>query len=256
MPQSRSILYRVLKHASVLTCTAGLLSCNHPNTPPKQTTPGGPEAMKTSVLEAGANALQRTTPMNQFGIYLVGFHPMKDHPDVQMEAHHYCNQVNEDFAQCVLFDGNTKTAQLNGIEYIISEKLFRTLPPEERHYWHPHNYEVLSGQLIAPGIPEAAEHSFMAEKLDSYGKTWHVWETENQGRPNLSLPFGPPHLAWSFNHDGEIAPGMIDRRDDRMQTNTKCKRQRRVDLATYAHPQYGVDDLRGSFPNAGDTQGH
>lgn len=48
-----------------------------------------------------------------------------------MEAHHFFHQVNEDFAQCVLFDDNSKSANLNGIEYIISEKLFATLPEGE-----------------------------------------------------------------------------------------------------------------------------
>ena len=229
--------------------TVGTIGCNRPNTSPQQVTPGGPEAKKTAALETSASLLQRTTPLNQFGIYLVGFHPMKDDPAVQMEAHHYCNQVNEDFAQCVLFDGNTKNAQLNGIEYIVSEKLFRTFPPEERQYWHPHNYEILSGELIAPGVPEPAEHSFMAQKMNSYGKTWHVWETDNRGKPNLPLPFGPPHLAWSFNHDGEIASGMIERRDDRMHSDTERARRNRSGLSDYAHPQFGVDDLRSQFPD-------
>ena len=57
---------------------------------------------------------------------------MKDSPEDQMEVHHYCHQLNEDFAQCALFDGNTQDANLNGIEYIISEKLFSTLPEEEK----------------------------------------------------------------------------------------------------------------------------
>ena len=106
-------------------CIAGAVAgCHRADTPPVAATPGTPESAKTATLEAGANALQRTTPLNQFDVYMVGFHPMKDDPAVQMEAHHYCNQVNEDFAQCVLFDGNTKTAQLNGIEYIVSENRF------------------------------------------------------------------------------------------------------------------------------------
>jgi hypothetical protein len=50
---------------------------------------------------------------------------MKDAPAEQVTSHHHCNQVNEDFAQCVLFDGNTRNANLHGIEYIISEKLIR-----------------------------------------------------------------------------------------------------------------------------------
>jgi hypothetical protein len=83
-------------------------------------------------------------------IYPVGFHPMKDGPAHQMEAHHFCHQVNEDFAQCVLFDGSTAQARLNGFEYIISEKLFASLREAERKYWHPHNGEILSGQPVAP----------------------------------------------------------------------------------------------------------
>ncbi len=60
---------------------------------------GEPKTPKTRMLEAGAMLLQSTTPLKSFDIYLVGFHPMKDHPEHQMEAHHYCQQVNEDFAQ-------------------------------------------------------------------------------------------------------------------------------------------------------------
>jgi hypothetical protein len=52
-------------------------------------------------------------------MYLVGFHPSKSDPGMQMESHHYCDQVNEDLAQCVLYDGNTEQARLHGVEYII-----------------------------------------------------------------------------------------------------------------------------------------
>ena len=51
-----------------------------------------------------------------------------------------------------------------GVEYIISEKLFKTLDEEEKKLWHSHHYEVKSGSLIAPGIPDVAEHELM-EKL-------------------------------------------------------------------------------------------
>ncbi len=191
--------------------------------------------------------MQNVTPVKQFDIYLVGFHPMKDNPSMQMEAHHYCNQVNEDFAQCVLFDGNTKTANMNGLEYIISEKLFNTLPAEERKYWHPHNYEILSGELIGPGLPKTAEKLFMQKKMNSYGKTWHVWMTDNNGKPADKMPLGAPHLAWSFNHDGEIKPAMIEKRDKEMGMNTENLRQERQDLVSAAHSQSGVDDLKGRF---------
>ena len=119
--------------------------------------PGEPKSPKTVALETGARLLQTNAPLHPFDIYLVGFHPLKDHPNMQMEAHHYCHQMTQDFAQCTLFDGNTANARLNGIEYIISEKLFESLPQVERAFWHPHNGEILAGQLTAPGIPAAAE---------------------------------------------------------------------------------------------------
>ena len=178
---------------------------------------GQPESTRTSVLEAGAAALQRDAPPDQLTIYLDGFHPMKAEPTHQLEAHHFCKQVNEDFAQCALFDGNTAEANLNGIEYIVSERLFATLPAEEKRYWHPHNGEILSGQLTAPGLPEVAEHELMRGKINSYGKTWHVWNTGYFGQPGGdALPLGQPMLAWSFSRDGEALPSMVEQRDGRL----------------------------------------
>lgn len=209
---------------------------------------GEPKSAKTKLLEAGARLLQDTPPLEEFDIYLVGFHPMKDHPENQMEAHHYCRQVNQDFAQCVLFDGNTKDARLNGIEYIISEELFATLPAEERKYWHPHNGEILSGQLAAPSIPGAAEKALMRDKMNSYGKTWHVWSTGfYESGAGDTLPLGDPMLAWSFNRDGEAQPGLVEDRDRKMNLDSTKIRKERADLQEFARPQSGIDDLKGKF---------
>jgi len=207
---------------------------------------GSRKGIITHTLEAGARALQKSAPLNRFNIYLVGFHPMKDDPQHQMEAHHYCHQMNEDFAQCILFDGNGPEARLTGIEYIVSEKLFDSFPKEEKQYWHPHNYEILSGQLVAPAIPEIAEHELMLLKMNSYGKTWHVWDTSGRSGP-ADIPLGPPMLAWSFNHDGEADEEMLVSRDRRLGVSTAEKRRHRQDLVRLAHPQCGIAQLRGRF---------
>ncbi|WP_263144999.1 OBAP family protein [Pseudomonas sp. RIT-PI-AD] len=208
---------------------------------------GEEKTAKVKVLEGGATLLQGHAPVRGFDVYMVGFHPMKDDPGLQMEAHHYCNQVNEDFAQCVLFDGNTAAANLNGVEYILSERLFQTLPAEERPYWHPHNGEILSGQLMAPGIPETAEKALMKTKLNSYGKTWHFWHTGYAGHAADTLPLGEPRLAWSINRDGEVLPALVAERDRRTDRDTAKTREHRADLAPLAHPQSGVDALKGRF---------
>jgi len=225
-------------------------ACRGGDAPPDGQPPGRERELATQALEAGAAVMQDVTPVRQIDVYLAGFHPMKEHPGEQMESHHYCNQVNEDFAQCVLFDGNTATANLHGIEFIISEKLYESLPADERPFWHPHNYEILSGQLVGPGLPDAAEEAFMRRKMNSYGKTWHVWRTGVHGQARDPLPFGPAMLAWSFNRDGEALPGMVEERDRQMGIDTAEKRRQRAGLAELARPQDGVDTLRDAFPGA------
>lgn len=220
-----------------------LLAACGPSKGPETRPPGAEESGKTNVLEAGAVALQRDAPPDQMNVYLSGFHPMKADPSHQMEAHHFCRQVNEDFAQCALFDGNTRAANLNGLEYIISEKLFEQLPAAERRFWHPHNGEILSGQLVAPGIPAVAEKELMRSKINSYGKTWHTWDTTGGAR----LPVGEPMLAWSFNRDGEARPGLVEERDKTLGIDSTEVRRGRAELQALAKPQEGVDALKGRF---------
>jgi hypothetical protein len=183
-------------------------------------------------------------------MYLDGFHVSKIDPSMQMEAHHYCNQLNEDFSQCVLFDGNTADARMTGIEYIISGKLYDTLPAEEKAYWHPHNYEILSGQLRMPGLPDAVERKALETKINSYGKTWHTWMSGVRDRQADPLPFGPPHLQWSFNRDGEASDAMVSARDKQLDLNTADERQKRRSLVSRARPQGGVDAMAEHFPGA------
>jgi hypothetical protein len=234
---------------SILCAYAGAatLSAAAAEVPP--TTPAGDaKTAETKTLESGAKLLQGSPPLAGFDIYLVGFHPLKEDPGQQMESHHYCHQVNQDFAQCVLFDGNTQDSNLDGVEYIISEKLFNSLPNEEKQFWHPHNGEILSGQLVAPGIPQAAEKALMKGKLNSYGKTWHFWNTGHEGHSTADrLPLGEPMLAWSFNRDGEALPGLVEKRDGRMEIDSARVREERAELVKLAKPQSGVDALKDRF---------
>jgi hypothetical protein len=227
--------------ATLVVAALAAAACGGGNTPPQGGATGEGRTPKTAALESGANLLQAKAPVENIAMYLNGFHVSKDDPTMQMEAHHYCNQVNEDLAQCVLFDGNTRDARLTGIEYIISEKLYATLPTEERSYWHPHNYEILSGQLRMPGLPDAAEREALKTKMNSYGKTWHTWMAGMHHREADVLPFGPPQLQWSFNRDGEAMAAMIAERDYRFGFITADARRDRRDLAALARPQPGVD---------------
>jgi Protein of unknown function (DUF1264) len=191
------------------------------------------------------------SPVPELNIHLVGVHPEKDHPEHQSVAHHFCQQVDPDFAQCVLYDGSTKTANLMGIEYIISEKTFEGLPENEKQYWHPHNYEILSGALSAPGLDAGIEKSALKEKMNSYGKTWHVWRTPKCCN-GTRLPFGKPTLQWSLNHDGEAFQATLQK-VKATGVDVDQKRKEREDLASVAKPQTGVNALKRFFP-AGTTK--
>lgn len=244
------IRYKKLTYAlKAAVLVAGLSGCAYfkkdlPNTTP----PGSPQTARGATLETGAQVLQRNAPAAAMDLYLVGFHPMKDSPEKQIESHHFCRQMNEDFAQCALYDGNTSRANLHGIEYIISENLFNSLPAQEKKYWHPHNYEILSGQLIAPGLPGGVENELMKSKMNSYGKTWHVWNTGHHGLNDAQrLPMGDPMLAWSFNRDGEARTGLIENFEKKTDISVDKTRQDRAILIQYANPQEGVNAIAKKF---------
>jgi hypothetical protein len=158
---------------------------------------------RLALLEQGAHLLQDATPLRGFDVDVVGFHCPKDEPDSQMEAHHFCRVVNDDLLQCVLVDGNTRDATLIGIEYVVSERL-STRRPRTRRRTGTRTTSSCSGQLVAPGLPDAAEKAFFELLVNSYGKTWHTWHTgRHDGEPGHTLPMGDPKLMWSFNREGE-----------------------------------------------------
>jgi outer membrane murein-binding lipoprotein Lpp len=240
--------YKMNKFFFTVTSSILLLAGCASKSKPEVSPQGDEKTASTHILETGAKVFQGNAPVAKMDVYMVGFHPMKDHPSHQMEAHHFCKEVNEDFSQCALFDGNSKEANLNGIEYIISEKLFESLPSEEKKFWHPHNYEILSGQLVAPGLPAPAEKAFLKKKMNSYGKTWHVWNTGHYGMDDAtSLPTGEPKLAWSFNHDGEAQPGLLEKTEKKLNISMNEKREDRKELVKLAKPQVGVDTLKSDF---------
>lgn len=210
---------------------AGVMAaCGGENTPSNVKAPGEDPSMKTKVLEAGAAALQDKPPLEALNAYLDGFHFYNGRMQGQMEAHHYCAVLNEDVIQCVIYDGNVKDAKLMGVEYIVSERLYKTLPAAEKALWHSHVHEVKSGALVAPGIPQPAEHELMKKLVSTYGKTWHTWHTDL----HKELPMGVPQLMMGFTKDGQANPAMIAERDKRLGVDSAEKKKQRDDIAAPA----------------------
>jgi hypothetical protein len=170
--------------------------------------------------------MQQRAPIGSINVYVDGFHFYNGDLKRQMEAHHYCANVNEDVIQCVMFDGNTDKARLMGVEYVLSRKLFETLPADEKRLWHSHVHEVKSGQLIAPGIPDVAERELMEKLIGTYGKIFHTWHTD-QGH---TLPTGHPMLMMGFTADGQVNPELVADRDRRFNISSQEKRRQRENI--------------------------
>jgi hypothetical protein len=205
-------------------------ACGGDNTANNVTSPGEKESTKTKVLEQGAAVMQNRPPIEALNAYLDGFHFYNGNMHGQMEAHHYCAVINDDLIQCVIYDGNVAQAKIMGVEYIVSKKLFTDLPENEKALWHSHVHEVKSGQLIAPGIPDVAEHELMEKLIGTYGKTLHTWHTDL----HKTLPLGVPQVMMGFTADGQVDPTIVATRDERFKISSADKKKNRADIVAPA----------------------
>ncbi|CAK0787767.1 hypothetical protein CVIRNUC_010989 [Coccomyxa viridis] len=182
----------------------------------QKSVPGQDTSTLQKVLNVGTSALQSYKPVKQICQHVCAFHFYAQDMSRQVEAHHYCSCTNDEVRQCVIYDSADSNARLIGIEYIISRRLFESLPEEEKKLWHSHTYEVMSGMLYAPGVPNAAEAAEMAKLVDTYGKTWHTWQVDRGD----TLPLGPPQLMMAFTKDGQLKEGLVADRDSRCGKST------------------------------------
>jgi hypothetical protein len=160
--------------------------------------------------------------------HFCGIHVAKNNPRFQLIAQHYCtahagHDHGDGLFQCLLFDSTVPNAKLLGVEYIISNEQYKTLPEEEKKYWHPHTYEVLAGGLIAPEMSAAEEIKFMRQILTTWGKTWHTWPDQT-----TPIPLGEPLLMWALSGDGQIDEAVVRQRDRRFKVSISEIRRRRV----------------------------
>lgn len=162
-------------------------------------------------------------PPGQLHLALCAFHVGKENPKLQVEAHHFCAPVSEGVHQCIIYDSREKGAKLLGVEYIITDAIYKTLPESEKRYYHPHTYEITAGLLVVPGMPAAEEDSLMSGLITTWGKTWHTWPD-----PTTKLPMGDPVLMWAFTEDGQIDPKLVAARDAKLKMSTEGVKKRRA----------------------------
>jgi hypothetical protein len=173
-------------------------------------------------------------PVQSIHAHFCGIHIAKKNPSFQLIAQHYCAPRSEEMHQCLLYESYEKNAKLLGVEYIVTDKVFRELPDEEKKYWHPHTYEVLAGGLIAPGMKQDDETKFMKALLTTWGKTWHTWPD-----PTTNVPLGEPLLMWAVTGDGQLNKEIAAARDKQFGVSMDEIRERRCKHIGYEVPKVG-----------------
>ncbi|RWR87192.1 oil body-associated protein 1B-like protein [Cinnamomum micranthum f. kanehirae] len=159
--------------------------------------PGEPTQTGTALIETATGAVQGFAPINQIHQHLCAFHFYATDMSRQVEAHHFCSHQNEEMRQCLIYDSPESGAHLIGVEYIISENLFLTLPDNEKLLWHTHEYEVKSGILFMPGVPGGVQRRDLEKVCKTYGKTFHFWQVDKGD----TLPLGLPQVMYAFTRD-------------------------------------------------------
>lgn len=177
--------------------------------------------------ESKANAAEKNWPTGAIHAHVCGFHFYSGDMKRQVMVHHYCSHWTDEILQCVLFDSDKPNARMIGIEYIVSAKLFESLPAEEKKLWHSHNYEVKSGALTAPDMNSSAEKDLMKVIIGTYGKTWHTWQSDRYEK----VPMGIPQLVMGFTADGQANQKLFTERDAQYHVANDKIKSARADIA-------------------------
>ncbi|XP_022892356.1 oil body-associated protein 2A-like isoform X1 [Olea europaea var. sylvestris] len=208
--------------------------------------PGKPMTVGQHIIDKGAQLTQSLKPIKQMSQHVCTFASYSHDMTRQIETHHYVSRRNQDFLQCAVYDSDDSDGRLIGVEYIISDRIFETLGPEEQKLWHSHGYEILlisealyflknviimvqitSGLWVNPRVPEMIQKPELRDLARSYGKFWCTWQVDRGDR----LPLGAPALMISPQG---VNVGMVDlvkKRDDKYKISSEELKISRIDIA-------------------------
>uniref|UniRef100_A0A2C9U743 Uncharacterized protein n=1 Tax=Manihot esculenta TaxID=3983 RepID=A0A2C9U743_MANES len=206
--------------------------------------PGEPMSMGQHMLDRGAQMLQSLKPIKKMSQHVYTFAIYSHDISRQIETHHYISKINRDFLQCAVYDTDDSNGlklwwcdyvlyfispPYVGVEYIVSDEIFKSLPPEEQKLWHSHANEVKSRLLVHPKVSEMLVKSELENLAKTYGKFWCTWQTDRGDR----LPLGTPALMMSPQDAklGMISPKLVEKRGVKFNILTDATKESRVEIA-------------------------
>jgi hypothetical protein len=145
------------------------------------------------------------TPLDRFNNYISDFYA-----DDNGKEYIKCGYFQDgDVGQCLLFD-KKQGSKLVGVEYVISDYVYKKLPADEQQNWNSLEHHFNEGWLMNP--PEIR----LSHK---YAKTIILWNGE--------LPSHEPLYMWGFSKDYNPSEKIIAERDLQESVSTnEIKRSR------------------------------
>ena len=144
----------------------------------------------------------------------VGIHIQHDNRSNAVTAYHFCQLNKHGWTQCILYDRNVPDAKLIGVEYLVTDEVYKSMPPLEKIYWHPHDYEIDSGRrdaglarkdgpLLLRSLTQSGEEEAATLEIVKtlWGKITHTWVKGER------YPEGPSKLFWAATgENGFVLP--------------------------------------------------
>jgi hypothetical protein len=161
-----------------------------PLSPRSRANESSPGAISKGIWTKTPNAGERLCPHA-----FAGAHFRRNALGNPRVVYHDCRPINDHISQCLIFDGPGTDARLIGVEYLVSDEVYRRMPAEERIYWHDHQYEADAGLQTTPtrsGVDEAAT---LVKVRTLWGKVYHTWASGGD------YPRGPTRAFWSDTGD-------------------------------------------------------
>ena len=151
-------------------------------------------AVGGSEKDPGATAVRPTAPIAEElhrPLTFAGAHVRKYPSGTARVTYHDSKVLGEPVCQCLLYDGPGPDARLIGVEYLVSDEVYRRMPAEERLYWHAHRCEIDAGRLSCPSRSDAVEEATLAKVRALWGKVYPTWVSGGD------YPRGPARPFWS-----------------------------------------------------------
>jgi hypothetical protein len=120
-----------------------------------------------------------------------GAHCWPNRPGSPWVARRDCEPLNNAVSHYLLYDGPGPDARLVGVEYLVSDEVYRRMPADEKLYWHAHECERDAGLLSSPSPPRSDAKATRVEVGTLWGKVYRTWVSGGD------FPRGPSWPFWS-----------------------------------------------------------